>query len=60
MSLDAYEKSQLADALKIQRYKSGEAIIKEGDAGNTFYILEEGEAYVTKIISPGKILLIFL
>lgn len=53
MSLESYEKSQLADALKIQRYNSGECIIKEGDEGNTFYILEEGEAYATKIISAG-------
>jgi cAMP-dependent protein kinase regulator len=51
--LDSYEKSQLADALKIQRFNSGECIIKEGDAGNTFYILEEGDVFATKIISKG-------
>lgn len=42
--MDPYEKSKLADAFKEEYYNEGENIIKEGDEGNTFYIIEEGEA----------------
>jgi len=31
----------------------GETIIKEGDEGNTFYFLEEGEAEATKNLNEG-------
>lgn len=47
-SMDAYERSQLADALKPETVTDGSTICKEGDVGNKFYIIEEGEAVVTK------------
>jgi len=47
-SMDAYERSQLADALKPETVPDGGSICKEGDVGNKFYIIEEGEAVASK------------
>jgi len=47
-SMDAYERSQLADAIKVETFKAGEAVMTQGDVGNKFYILEEGDAVATK------------
>ena len=47
-SLSDMEKMQLADALKVKVYKSGDLIIKEGDDGDDFFIVEEGEVVCTK------------
>lgn len=41
-NMDPYERSQLADALKHVEYKEGEYIIREGEWGDVFYLLEEG------------------
>jgi cAMP-dependent protein kinase regulator len=38
----------LADALKEEMFFSGDSVIKEGDPGDKFYILLEGEAVATK------------
>ena len=40
-SMDAYERSQLADALKVENFKKDDKIITEGEPGDKFYILEE-------------------
>jgi len=47
-SMTAYERSQLADALKPESVTDGGAICKQGDVGNKFYIIEDGEAVATK------------
>jgi len=47
-SIDAYERSQIADALKVETFAEGEKIVNQGDVGNKFYILEQGEATATK------------
>jgi cAMP-dependent protein kinase regulator len=43
-SLTAYERSKIADALETQKFPAKTPIIKEGDAGEAFYLLESGEA----------------
>lgn len=48
-TMDAYERSQLADAIKVEIVTEGTAIFKEGDVGNKFYIIEEGSAVATKM-----------
>jgi cAMP-dependent protein kinase regulator len=53
-SVDDYEVGQIADALQSKRVKANECIIKQGEEGNEFYILEEGEAYATKVTEEGK------
>ena len=47
-SLTPYERSKIADALDAQRYKAGDVIIREGDPGEDFFLLESGEAEVYK------------
>jgi cAMP-dependent protein kinase regulator len=52
--MDTYEISQISDALKNHKFKAGEYIIKQGDIGDNFYIVEEGEAYASKVINEGE------
>jgi cAMP-dependent protein kinase regulator len=47
-SLTKYERSKIADALDTQKYPAGTTIIKEGDAGEAFYLLESGECEAFK------------
>jgi len=49
-----YERGKIADALKEEFFTAGYYIIREGDPGDNFYFLEEGAAYVTKILNPGE------
>ncbi len=42
--MEPCERSKLADAFKECTYQEGETIIKEGEEGNVFYMIEEGEA----------------
>lgn len=48
LSMDSYERAQLADALRVEIVTDGVAIVNEGDVGNKFYILEEGHAVAMK------------
>lgn len=43
-SLTPYERSKIADALETQKFPPGSTIIKEGDPGESFFLLESGEA----------------
>ncbi|KAG8625482.1 hypothetical protein KVT40_007233 [Elsinoe batatas] len=47
-TLTPYERSKIADALETQKYPANTSIIKEGDVGAHFYILESGSAAVYK------------
>ncbi|MCJ1300227.1 hypothetical protein MMC08_003022 [Hypocenomyce scalaris] len=47
-TLQPYERSKIADALDTQKYPPGSTIIREGDPGEAFFILESGEAEVYK------------
>lgn len=42
-----YERSKMADSLKESKVKNGDVIIKQGDQGDVFYILVEGQAVAT-------------
>ena len=50
--MDHYERSKMADAVKEKKIASGETIIKQGEAGEIFYILVEGEAKATLESAP--------
>eukprot|EP00929_Paragymnodinium_shiwhaense_P104106 TRINITY_DN6811_c0_g1_i2.p1 TRINITY_DN6811_c0_g1~~TRINITY_DN6811_c0_g1_i2.p1 ORF type:complete len:351 (+),score=126.96 TRINITY_DN6811_c0_g1_i2:86-1138(+) len=43
-SMDAYERSQLADALQLKIFTPGTDIVQQGETGDKFYIVETGEA----------------
>lgn len=47
-SIDAYERSQIADALKSETYKKGDMVVKQDEPGDKFYIIEEGSLYAVK------------
>lgn len=46
--LQDYERNKVADALESVTYPSGATIISEGDVGDSFYLLESGEAAAYK------------
>ncbi|KAI8621947.1 camp-dependent protein kinase regulatory subunit [Chytriomyces sp. MP71] len=49
-SLEPYERHKIADVLESQTFNDGDVVIKQGDVGEQFYIIESGEASVTKMI----------
>merc|ERR1719217_2003128 len=46
--LTADELAKVADALQVRTFETGQEIIKEGDTGTEFFILETGSAAATK------------
>lgn len=55
-TLTLYERSKIADALDTKKFAPGQTIIKEGDPGEAFFILESGEAEVYKNETGDKVL----
>ncbi len=53
-TIDNYEIAQIADSLKSATFRQGEYVLKEGEMGDVFYMIEEGEAEATKTFEPGK------
>eukprot|EP00439_Symbiodinium_sp_Y106_P075123 s1348_g14.t2 len=53
-SLEAYERSQIADALKPEKFQKGDCIVKQDDPGDKFYIVEEGTLYALKDIEGSS------
>eukprot|EP00002_Diphylleia_rotans_P007235 TRINITY_DN1672_c0_g2_i2.p1 TRINITY_DN1672_c0_g2~~TRINITY_DN1672_c0_g2_i2.p1 ORF type:complete len:381 (-),score=92.33 TRINITY_DN1672_c0_g2_i2:328-1470(-) len=47
-TLTKWERYTIADALEPTSFGDGEYIIKQGDSGDLFYIIEKGEAKATK------------
>jgi cAMP-dependent protein kinase regulator len=43
----------LADVLRSASYNTGDYVIKEGEEGNVFYIVEEGTAVALKTLEIG-------
>lgn len=48
-SLSEYERSKIGDCLKVMLFEAGQRIIREGEKGNTFYLIMEGEAEALKV-----------
>eukprot|EP00347_Sterkiella_histriomuscorum_P017965 403347301 len=49
-SMEPYERSVLSDAFVEETFKAGEYIIRTGDEGNKFYLVESGELFATKVL----------
>jgi len=47
-TLTKYERFRLAESLKTATFNSGDVIIKEGEPGDDFYIIESGDVVCTK------------
>ena len=52
-SVSLYERSQVADAIAEEKFASGETVIAQGDIGDTFYMISEGEASAFKKFDDG-------
>jgi cAMP-dependent protein kinase regulator len=52
--MDMYERNKIADALKEEKHSKGETILKQGDSGDIFYFINEGECVATKTLEPGQ------
>ena len=53
-TMEPYERSKLADAFTERKYKAGDFIIREGESGNEFFLLQEGKAHATKTLNKGE------
>lgn len=53
-TMEPYERAKLADAFKQVTFKAGETIITEGQPGNDLFLLQDGEAFATKVLEAGK------
>ena len=53
-TIDSYELGKICDSLKVGLFKKDDYIIKEGEMGDVFYIIEEGKCNATKTLEPGK------
>ena len=47
-TVESYELYSICDAIKTEKYEKNQFIIKEGEEGDKFFILDEGEAVATK------------
>jgi len=47
-TVESYELYSICDAIKTEKYEKNQYIIKEGEQGDKFFILDEGEAVATK------------
>ncbi|EGR29177.1 hypothetical protein IMG5_161270 [Ichthyophthirius multifiliis] len=49
--MDQYERSKIADAIKSTTFKSHSYVIKEGDNGDDFFMVEEGQLQAFKNVN---------
>lgn len=50
-----YERSIIADALEPRTYRDGDLLIRQGEKGDNFFILERGKVVVTKGDPPVEV-----
>ena len=48
------ELTHIAERMKRRRYLSGEAIIRQGEAGAEFYVIAQGEVEVLRRVEGGE------
>lgn len=52
--MEPYERSVLSDAFVEENYKAGDYVIKVGDEGNKFFLVEQGELVATKALDGNE------
>jgi cAMP-dependent protein kinase regulator len=52
--LTPYQHAKIADALQEKTVEDGEYIIRQGDPGDTFYVISEGQVKITKMFELGE------
>jgi cAMP-dependent protein kinase regulator len=53
-SVEPYERGQICEALQVEKFQAGDVIIEQNKPGDKFYIIEEGEAYASKVFNEGE------
>ena len=53
-NIEDYERQKIADAVRERKFAEGEHVIREGELGNVFYFVSEGEAVATKTLEKGR------
>jgi cAMP-dependent protein kinase regulator len=53
-TLDSYERSKLGDAIKEHNFVRNDTIIKEGEEGDTFFLIAEGTCIATKMLGGSE------
>jgi cAMP-dependent protein kinase regulator len=53
-NLDPYEKNKLCDCLEVKNFAKGEYVIREGEQGDTFYMVMKGTAQASKAESGSN------
>ena len=53
-SLTREEISKICDVLEVKMYNDGEYIIRQGDDGQDFFVISEGQGTVRKSMAPGQ------
>lgn len=48
LAMDTYERGQICDALKVEKYHKDELVVKQLEPGDKFYIIEEGSLIAEK------------
>ncbi|KAJ1558364.1 hypothetical protein HK405_013828, partial [Cladochytrium tenue] len=54
-ALQPYERAKVADALESMAFADGDVVIKQGDVGENFYLIESGEAAVEAADDEGVV-----
>ncbi len=54
-SLDEYEVLTISDALHEEGFEDSQAVLTEGEAGDKFYLIKEGNVVCTKLQSDGSV-----
>src|SRR3954469_17884366 len=55
-SLSQRDREQLAQVAVPRSYEPGEAVFREGDSGDTYYVVREGSVRVTRRHSDGRVI----
>lgn len=53
-TLEPYERTKIADVLESVTFANGDTVLRQGDVGDNFYLIEEGEAKV-EVQKDGKV-----
>lgn len=53
-SMEPYERSVLSDAFSEEKFCQGDFIIRQGEEGHKFYLIEEGEAVAAIDFQNGE------
>ena len=54
-NLTHYERTRLTEALETRHYRAGEIVIRQGEPGDLFFIIEHGTADISRVNRHGNV-----